>query len=173
MSTKSKIAADLNTPTDLAADGVEKVSKALNGLLADAFALYLKTKNFHWHVSGRHFRDYHLLLDEQSDQIFATTDQLAERVRKIGGRTIRSIGEIAKLQSIKDNDEDYVPPIEMLHELMDDNKKMAAAMRKAHDVCDDAKDVASASILENFIDETERRTWFLFEASRQEGANER
>jgi starvation-inducible DNA-binding protein len=173
VSTKSKIAADLNTPTDLAADGVEKVSKALNGLLADAFALYLKTKNFHWHVSGRHFRDYHLLLDEQSDQIFATTDQLAERVRKIGGRTIRSIGEIAKLQSIKDNDEDYVPPIEMLHELMDDNKKMAAAMRKAHDVCDDAKDVASASILENFIDETERRTWFLFEASRQEGANER
>ncbi len=173
MSTKSKIAADLNTPTDLAADGVEKVTKALNGLLADAFALYLKTKNFHWHVSGRHFRDYHLLLDEQSDQIFATTDQLAERVRKIGGRTIRSIGEIAKLQSIKDNDEDYVPPIEMLHELMDDNKKMAAAMRKAHDVCDDAKDVASASILENFIDETERRTWFLFEASRQEGANEK
>ena len=172
MSTKSKIAADLNTPTDLAADGVEKVTKALNGLLADAFALYLKTKNFHWHVSGRHFRDYHLLLDEQSDQIFATTDQLAERVRKIGGRTIRSIGEIAKLQSIKDNDEDYVPPIEMLHELMDDNKKMAAAMRKAHDVCDDAKDVASASILENFIDETERRTWFLFEATRQEGGNE-
>ena len=172
MSTK-KIAADLDTPTDLAADGVDKVTKALNGLLADAFALYLKTKNFHWHVSGRHFRDYHLLLDEQSDQIFATTDQLAERVRKIGGRTIRSIGEIAKLQSIKDNDEDYVPPIEMLHELMNDNKKMAAAMRKAHDVCDDAKDVASASILENFIDETERRTWFLFEASRQEGANEK
>lgn len=172
MSTKPKISADLSTPTDLAADGVEKVSKALNGLLADAFALYLKTKNFHWHISGRHFRDYHLLLDEQSDQIFATTDQLAERVRKIGGRTIRSIGEIAKLQSIKDNNEDYVPPIEMLHELMNDNKKMAAAMRKAHKVCDDADDIASASILENFIDETERRTWFLFEAGRQEGGNE-
>lgn len=167
-----KVAAELDTPTDLSADAVVKVSKALNGLLADAFALYLKTKNFHWHISGRHFRDYHLLLDEQSDQIFATTDQLAERVRKIGGRTLRSIGEVAKLQTIKDNDEDYVPPREMLRELMNDNKKMAAAMRKAHDVCDDAKDVASASILENFIDDTERRTWFLFEASRQEGGNE-
>lgn len=175
MSTKSasKVAADLNTPTDLSADAVDKVTKALNGLLADAFALYLKTKNFHWHISGRHFRDYHLLLDEHSDQIFATTDPLAERVRKIGGRTLHSISEIAKVQSIKDNNEDYVPPIEMLHELMEDNKKMAAAMRKAHEVCDDAKDVASASLLENYIDETERRTWFLFEASRQEGANEK
>lgn len=174
MSTKPKIsAADLNTPTDLSPDAVAKVSKALNGLLADAFALYLKTKNFHWHISGRHFRDYHLLLDEQADQIFATTDPLAERVRKIGGRTLHSIGEIGKVQSLKDNNEDYVPPIEMLHELMEDNKKMASAMRKAHDVCDDAKDVASASLLENFIDDTERRTWFLFEASRQEGANEK
>jgi starvation-inducible DNA-binding protein len=173
VSTKSKIAADLNTPTDLAADGVEKVTKALNGLVADAFALYLKTKNFHWHISGRHFRDYHLLLDEHADQIFATTDPLAERVRKIGGRTVHSIGEIAKLQSVKDNNEDYVPPIEMLHELMEDNKKMAAALRKAHKVCDDADDVASASLLENYIDDTERRTWFLFEASRQEGANEK
>lgn len=173
MSTKSKIAADLNTPTDLAADGVEKVTKALNGLPADAFALYLKTKNFHWHISGRHFRDYHLLLDEHSDQIFATTDPLAERVRKIGGRTLHSIGEIAKVQTIKDNNEDYVPPIEMLHELMEDNKKMAAALRKAHKICDDANDVASASLLENYIDDTERRTWFLFEASRQEGANEK
>ncbi|QUS41553.1 DNA starvation/stationary phase protection protein [Tardiphaga alba] len=173
VSTKSKIAADLNTPTDLAADGVEKVTKALNGLVADAFALYLKTKNFHWHISGRHFRDYHLLLDEHADQIFATTDPLAERVRKIGGRTVHSIGEIAKLQSVKDNNEDYVPPVEMLHELMDDNKKMAAALRKAHKICDDADDVASASLLENYIDETERRTWFLFEASRQEGANEK
>jgi starvation-inducible DNA-binding protein len=170
---KSKIAADLNTPTDLAADGVEKVTKALNGLLADAFALYLKTKNFHWHISGRHFRDYHLMLDEQSDQIFATTDPLAERVRKIGGRTLHSIGEIAKVQTIKDNNEDYVPPIEMLRELMEDNKKMAAAMRKAHEVCDDAKDIASASLLENYVDETERRTWFLFEACRQEGENEK
>jgi starvation-inducible DNA-binding protein len=168
----SKVAAEMNTPTDLSADAVEKVSKALNGLLADAFALYLKTKNFHWHLSGRHFRDYHLMLDEQSDQIFATTDPLAERVRKIGGRTLRSIGEVAKLQTIKDNDETYVPPIDMLLELMNDNKKMATAMRKAHEVCDDAKDVASASLLENYIDDTERRTWFLFEASRQEGGNE-
>lgn len=173
MSTKtSKIAAEMNTPTDLSADAVEKVAKALNGLLADAFALYLKTKNFHWHLSGRHFRDYHLMLDEQSDQIFATTDPLAERVRKIGGRTLRSIGEVAKLQTIKDNDEAYVPPVEMLRELMNDNKKMAAAMRKAHEVCDDAKDIASASLLENYIDDTERRTWFLFEASQQEGDNE-
>jgi starvation-inducible DNA-binding protein len=155
VSTKtSKIAAEMNTPTDLSADAVEKVAKALNGLLADAFALYLKTKN------------------EQSDQIFATTDPLAERVRKIGGRTLRSIGEVAKLQTIKDNDEAYVPPVEMLRELMNDNKKMAAAMRKAHEVCDDAKDIASASLLENYIDDTERRTWFLFEASQQEGGNE-
>ena len=168
----SKVAPDLDTPTDLSSDGVAKVSKALNGLLADAFALYLKTKNFHWHVSGRHFRDYHLMLDEQSEQIFATTDLLAERVRKIGGTTIRSIGGIAKLQTIKDNDESYVPPREMLRELMNDNKLVVVAMRKAHDVCDEANDVASASLLENFIDETERRTWFLFEASRQEGGNE-
>ncbi|MDB5565233.1 MAG: starvation/stationary phase protection protein [Tardiphaga sp.] len=168
----SKVAADLDTPTDLSADAVEKVSKALNVLLADAFALYLKTKNFHWHISGRHFRDYHLMLDEQSDQIFATTDALAERVRKVGGTTIRSIGQIAKLQTIKDNDESYVPPREMLRELMNDNKKVAAAMRKAHKIIDAAEDVASASLLENFIDETERRTWFLFEASRQEGGNE-
>jgi starvation-inducible DNA-binding protein len=168
----SKVSPDLDTPTDLSPQAVKKVSEALNVLLADAFALYLKTKNFHWHISGRHFRDYHLLLDEQSDQIFATTDQLAERVRKIGGATLKSIGQVAKLQTIKDNDEDYVPPREMLRELMQDNKHMAAAMRKAHEVCDDADDVASASLLENFIDETERRTWFLFEATRQEGANE-
>ena len=168
----SKVSPDLDTPTDLSPQAIPKVSQALNVLLADAFALYLKTKNFHWHVSGRHFRDYHLLLDEQSDQIFATTDQRAERVRKIGGTTLRSIGQIAKLQTIKDNNEDYVPPREMLRELMQDNKHVAAAMRKAHEVCDEAGDVASASILENFIDETERRTWFLFEASRQEGSNE-
>ncbi|MCK1547147.1 DNA starvation/stationary phase protection protein [Bradyrhizobium sp. 147] len=169
--TNNKVSPDLDTPTDLPPDGVKKVSEALNVLLADAFALYLKTKNFHWHISGRHFRDYHLLLDEQSDQIFATTDQLAERVRKIGGTTLRSIGQVAKLQTIKDNNEDYVPPREMLRELMQDNKHVAAAMRKAHEVCDEAGDVASASILENFIDETERRTWFLFEATRQEGSN--
>jgi starvation-inducible DNA-binding protein len=170
--TSNKVSPDLDTPTDLSPDGVKKVSEALNVLLADAFALYLKTKNFHWHISGRHFRDYHLLLDEQSDQIFATTDQLAERVRKIGGTTLKSIGQVAKLQTIKDNNEDYVPPREMLRELMQDNKHVAAAMRKAHDVCDKAEDVASASLLENFIDETERRTWFLFEATRQEGGNE-
>ncbi|WP_369721097.1 Dps family protein [Bradyrhizobium sp. LLZ17] len=168
----NKVSSDLDTPTDLPPQAVKKVSEALNVLLADAFALYLKTKNFHWHISGRHFRDYHLLLDQQSDQIFATTDQLAERVRKIGGTTLRSIGQVAKLQTIKDNNEDYVPPREMLRELMQDNKHVAAAMRKAHEVCDDADDVASASILETFIDETERRTWFLFEATRQEGANE-
>lgn len=169
--TNNKVSPELDTPTDLPAEGVKKVSEALNVLLADAFALYLKTKNFHWHISGRHFRDYHLLLDEQSDQIFATTDQLAERVRKIGGTTLKSIGQVAKLQTIKDNNEDYVPPREMLRELMQDNKQVAAAMRKAHDVCDEAGDVASASILEVFIDETERRTWFLFEATRQEGSN--
>jgi len=169
--TNNKVSPDLDTPTDRPPQAVNKVSEALNVLLADAFALYLKTKNFHWHISGRHFRDYHLLLDEQSDQIFATTDQLAERVRKIGGTTVKSIGQVAKLQTIKDNNEDYVPPREMLRELMQDNKHVAAAMRKAHEVCDDASDVASASILEVFIDETERRTWFLFEATRQEGAN--
>ena len=166
-----KISPDLDTPTDLPPAAVDKVSAALNVLLADAFALYLKTKNFHWHISGRHFRDYHLLLDEQSEAIFATTDQLAERVRKIGGATLKSIGQVAKLKTIKDNDEDYVPPREMLRELMQDNKHVAAAMRKAHEVCDEAGDVASASLLETFIDETERRTWFLFEASRQEGSN--
>lgn len=167
----SKVSPDLDTPTDLSPQAVTKVSEALNVLLADAFALYLKTKNFHWHISGRHFRDYHLLLDEQSDQVFATTDQLAERVRKIGGTTLKSIGQVAKLQTIKDNNEDYVPPREMLRELMQDNKHVAGAMRKAHEVCDEAGDVASASILEVFIDETERRTWFLFEATRQEGSN--
>lgn len=168
----SKVAADLDTPTDLPKHAVDKISQTLNVLLADAFALYLKTKNFHWHISGRHFRDYHLMLDEQSDQIFATTDELAERVRKVGGTTIRSIGQIAKLQTIKDNEEAYVPPREMLRELMNDNKKMAAAMRKAHKVVDDLEDAATAGLLENFIDQTERRTWFLFEASRQEGGNE-
>ena len=166
-----KVSPDLDTPTDLAPAAVEKISASLNVLLADAFALYLKTKNFHWHVSGRHFRDYHLLLDEQSEAIFGTTDQLAERVRKIGGTTIRSIGQIGKLQTIQDNNEAYVPARQMLRELMEDNKKMAAAMRKAHKLCDDNDDTGSAQLLELFIDETERRTWFLFEASRQEGAN--
>ena len=168
---RQKPAAPLDTPTDLSDHAVRAIAKAVNGLLADAFALYVKTKNFHWHVSGPHFRDYHLLLDEQAEQIFATTDELAERVRKLGGVTLRSIGQIAKLQTIQDNNEDYVPPREMLRELMEDNKKMAAAMRKAHKLCDDHEDSGTASLLEVFIDETERRTWFLFEASRQEGAN--
>lgn len=170
--TKNSVASDLDTPTDLQQAAVDKIAAAVNALLADVFALYLKTKNFHWHMSGRHFRDYHLMLDEHSDQIFATTDQLAERIRKLGGNTLRSIGQIAKLQTIKDNDEDYVPPREMLRELMNDNKHLAAEMRKAHEVADKGGDVATTSILENFIDEAERRTWFLFEASRQEGGNE-
>ena len=162
---------NLDTPTDLSQAAVDKISASLNTLLADAFALYLKTKNFHWHVSGRHFRDYHLMLDEQSDAIFATTDQLAERVRKLGGTTLRSIGQIGKFQTIKDNNENFVPPRDMLRELMEDNKHIAAAMRKAHKLADDHDDSGTAGLLETFIDETERRTWFLFEASRQEGAN--
>jgi starvation-inducible DNA-binding protein len=167
-----KVSPELDTPTDLPQAAVNKISTSLNTLVADAFALYLKTKNFHWHVSGRHFRDYHLMLDEQSDAIFATTDALAERVRKLGGTTVRSIGQIAKLQTIKDNDDDYVPPREMLRELMEDNKHMAAALRKAHKVADEHEDSGTAGLIETFIDETERRTWFLFEASRQEGGNE-
>lgn len=167
----SGVARDLDTPNDLPQDAVDKISASLNVLLADAFALYMKTKNFHWHVSGRHFRDYHLMLDEQADAIFATTDQLAERVRKLGGVTLRSIGQVSKLQTIKDNNEDYVPPRDMLRELMNDNKNVAAAMRKAHKLADDHEDSGTAGLLETFIDETERRTWFLFEASRQEGDN--
>lgn len=166
-----KISPDLDTPTDLPQAAVDKISASLNVLLADAFALYMKTKNFHWHVSGRQFRDYHLMLDEQSEAIFATTDQIAERVRKLGGTTLHSIGEITKLQTIQDNNETFVPPREMLRELMEDNKHVAAAMRKAHKLADDHEDSGTAGLLELFIDETERRTWFLFEASRQEGSN--
>ena len=158
--------APLQTPTDLGANATRDVSAALNLMLADVFALYLKTKNFHWHMSGPHFRDYHLLLDEQSDQIFAMTDPIAERVRKIGGQTLRSIGNIARLQRVQDNDAEYVSPLDMLAELRDDNKQLAASMREAHGVCDEAEDVASASLIEVWIDETERRTWFLFEATR-------
>src|ERR1700709_1589010 len=170
--TKSdKVSPDLDPPNDLPQAAVDKISASLNVLLADAFALYLKTKNFHWHVSGRHFRDYHLMLDEQSDALVATPDQLAERVRKLGGVTVRSIGHIAKLQTIKDNNEDYVPPREMLRELMEENKHVAAAMRKAHKLADDHEDSGTAGLLELFIDETERRTWFLFEATRQGGSN--
>jgi len=163
---KSRRASALASPTNLGRDATRDVSAALNLLLADVFALYVKTKNFHWHVSGPHFRDYHLLLDEQAEQIFAATDDIAERVRKIGGTTLRSIGEIARLQRVLDNDADYVTPLDMLAELRDDNLQLAARMREAHDVCDSHSDVASASLLENWIDEAERRVWFLFEASR-------
>jgi len=161
-----KKVAPLDTPTDLKPEGVAAISKALNALLADTFALYVKTKSFHWHVSGPHFRDYHLLLDEQAAQIFATTDDIAERVRKIGGMTLRSIGQIASLKRVEDNDADYVPPLEMLRELMNDNKAFAANLREAHEACEKYEDFATASLIENWIDETERRTWFLFEASR-------
>jgi starvation-inducible DNA-binding protein len=163
---QSKIAAPLDTPTDLSDAAVREVSAALNRLLADTFALYLKTKNFHWHVSGPHFRSYHLLFDEQAGEIFGTTDELAERVRKIGGSTLRSIGEIARLQTVKDNDKAFVAPGEMLSELMADNKAQIENMRKAHKLADDHEDVATASLLEVFIDEAEKRCWFLFEASR-------
>ena len=161
-----KIATNLDTPTDLSQDAVEEISAKLNAILADTFALYLKTKNFHWHVSGPHFRDYHLLLDEQAEQIFASTDEIAERVRKIGGTTLRSIGHISQLQSIEDNDKSYVSPGDMLSELMADNKKVVEAMRECHKLCDDHEDVATASQLEVFIDQAERRLWFMFEASR-------
>ncbi|MDB5485688.1 MAG: Ferritin, Dps family protein [Tardiphaga sp.] len=171
MSKTKAVATDLDTPSDLPQEATDKISATLNVLLADTFALYLKTKNFHWHMSGRHFRDYHLMLDEQSEQILGTTDDMAERVRKVGGTTLRSIGQIAKLQTIKDNDESFVPPREMLRELMNDNKHVAAAMRKAHKTVDDLDDAATAGLLENWIDETERRTWFLFEAIRDEGSN--
>jgi starvation-inducible DNA-binding protein len=154
------------TPTDLKPNAVRNLASALNILLADMFGLYLKTKNFHWHVSGPHFRDYHLLLDEQGDQLFATTDAIAERVRKIGGTTLRSIGHIARSQRIADNDEDYVTSMDMLAELRDDNKHLAARMRETHGLCDEHGDVATASLLEVWIDEAERRTWFLFEAAR-------
>jgi len=158
--------AALGTPTDLTPANVSAVTAALNPLLADTFALYLKTKNFHWHVSGPHFRDYHLLLDEQGDQIFAMTDELAERVRKIGGTTLRSIGHVAKLQRITDNDTEFVAAVDMLRELMEDNKAFTANMREAHEIASNNNDSATTSLLENFIDETEKRTWFLFEVTR-------
>lgn len=159
--------APLATRTDLSAAATKDIAGALNGILADVFALYLKTKNFHWHASGPHFRDYHLLLDEQADQLYAMTDPIAERVRKIGGLTLRSIGHIARTQRVLDNDADYVEPNEMLAELREDNKDLAARLREAHGVCDEHRDIASASLIEVWIDETERRTWFLFEASRK------
>jgi starvation-inducible DNA-binding protein len=164
--TPAKVSARIATQTDLSGNAVPEIAEALNGLVADSFALYTKTKNFHWHVSGPHFRDYHLLMDEQAAEIFATIDDLAERVRKIGARTIHSIGEIAKLSTIKDNNKDYVSPEDMLVELMNDNKLVIKRMRLAHEVADKHDDVATASILENFIDAAEKRNWFLFEASR-------
>ena len=154
------------TPTDLKAAATRDIAGSMNAILADVYALYIKTKNFHWHVSGPHFRDYHLLLDEQGDQIFAMADPIAERIRKVGGSTIRSIGHIARTQRVLDNDAEYVEPSDMLAELREDNKMLAARLREAHNVCDEHHDLATASLIEVWIDETERRTWFLFEASR-------
>ena len=161
-----KTKARLATPTDLGANATKDLSGALNALLADTFALYMKTKNFHWHVSGPNFRDYHLMFDEHGDQIFAMTDVLAERVRKIGGTTLRSIGDIARLQRLSDNDAAYVDTQDMLAELREDNQRFIAAMRQVHDLCDEHGDVATASLLENFIDEGEKRVWFLYECGR-------
>jgi len=162
-------ASALKTPSDLSADATQSIANALNGLVADAYALYVKTKNFHWHMSGAHFRDYHLLLDEQGDQIFESIDPLAERVRKLGKTTLRSIGQISKLASIADNDSEFVAPLDMLSQLMSDNKQMCASMRKAHELCDKYGDAGTAGLLEQYIDETERRTWFLFETTRAGG----
>ena len=158
----------LATPTDLGANAAKDIAGALNGILADTYALYLKTKNFHWHISGPHFRDYHLLLDEQGDEIYAMGDPIAERVRKLGGNTIRSVGQIKKLQRVLDNDADYVTPLDMLAELREDNKQLARNMRNLHEVCDEHNDIATASLIENWVDETEQRTWFLFEAARRD-----
>src|ERR1700751_4817370 len=157
------VVAALRTPTDLNRDGVNEISNSLRHLLADVFALYLKTKNFHWHMSGPHFRDYHLLLDKHAEQLFAMTDPVAERVRKIGGLTLHSIGQIARTQRVLDNDAEYVEPLGMLAELADDNKTLAARLREAHNVCEEHRDVATTSLIEVWIDETERRAWFLFE----------
>jgi starvation-inducible DNA-binding protein len=170
---KLRTVAPLHTPTDLDSKAVADVSRALNILLADMYALYLKTKNFHWHMSGPHFRDYHLLLDEQGDQIFATTDAIAERVRKIGAPTLRSIGHIARLQRLSDNDADFVTPINMLAELREDNQQLVANLRETHDVCEKRGDVATASLIEVWIDEAERRTWFLFETTQTNGQRSR
>ena len=158
----------LTTPTDLSKKAVQDISEALMVLLSDVFALYLKTKNFHWHMSGPYFRDYHLLLDDQGEQIFAMTDAIAERARKIGGATLRSIGQVARLQRIADNDAEYVKPLDMIIELRDDNAMLTRNMREVHSLCDEGGDVATASLLENWIDETEKRIWFLFECSRHE-----
>ncbi len=169
MNTHSQdMTAELTTPTELGSNATKDLTQGLNALVADMFALYLKTKNFHWHVSGPHFRDYHLLLDEQADQIFATTDAIAERVRKIGGTTLRSVGHIGRLQRIADNDADYVSARDMLAELQADSLRLVAHMRELHDQCENYRDVATASLIEVWIDEAERRTWFLFEAGRND-----
>ncbi len=163
----SNRSATLATPTSLGAAATRDITGSLNALLADIFALYFKTKNFHWHMSGPHFRDYHLLLDEQGDQLYAMTDPIAERVRKVGGNTLRSIGHVARLQRVLDNDAEYVTPLDMLAELREDNARLADRMRAVHGTCDKRGDIATASLLEVWIDETERRAWFLFEASRR------
>ena len=159
--------APLASPNQLGKGAARDIGGAMNAVLADVFAIYLKTKNFHWHMSGPHFRDYHLLLDEQADQLYAMTDPIAERIRKVGGTTLRSIGHIGRLQRVLDNDADFVQPLDMLAELREDNEGLVARLREAHGVCDEHGDIASASFLENWIDETERRAWFLFEASRR------
>jgi starvation-inducible DNA-binding protein len=163
---KTRRTAPLKTPSGLGENATKAIATALTTLLADCFALYIKTKNFHWHMFGPHFRDYHLLLDEQADQIFAATDDIAERARKVGGTTLRSVGQISRLQRLIDNEADYVTPLDMLAELRDDNMQLAQFMRETHAVCDEHGDVAGASLLENWIDEAERRTWFLYEATR-------
>ena len=165
---KQRRRAPVDTPTDLSAEATRDIAGAMNAILADVFALYLKTKNFHWHLSGPHFRDYHLMFDEHGDQLFAMTDPIAERIRKIGGSTLKSIGQISRLQRVLDNDAEYVDPEDMLAELCEDNKVLAARLRESHNVCDEHRDLATASLIETWIDETERRTWFLFEAGRRE-----
>jgi starvation-inducible DNA-binding protein len=163
----SRRKAPLVTPTDLRGRATRDISAGMNAILADVFALYLKTKNFHWHMSGPHFRDYHLLLDEQADQLYAMTDPIAERIRKIGGSTLRSINHITRIQRIQDNDAEYVDPLDMLAELREDNQTLAGRLREIHNVVDEHRDIATGSLIENWIDETERRTWFLFESSRR------
>lgn len=165
---KDRLHTSLATPTDLSPTATRDITAGLNAILADVFALYLKTKNFHWHLSGPHFRDYHLMFDEQGDQLFEMTDPIAERVRKVGGSTLTSIGHIARLQRITDNDAEYVEPEDMLAELCEDNKTLVARLREVHNVCEEHRDIATASLIEVWIDETERRTWFLFEASQRE-----
>ncbi len=165
---KERLRSVLGTPSDLSEEATRDIAGAMNPILADVFALYMKTKNFHWHLSGPHFHDYHLMFDEQAEQLYAMTDPIAERIRKLGGHTITSIGHISRLQRIADNDADYVEPEDMLAELCEDNKTLAARLREAHNVCEEHRDVATASLIEVWIDETEKRTWFLFETSRRE-----